>query len=112
MTSLRRQRNVKIVATLGPASDTYEMIRSLFVAGARPFLTWVCGAGAAVLVLGYLAVPVLLAIAQGKSVPDPDGPVLDLLYWLTATLVGARSLETVTGRARTAIRPAARPARG
>ena len=28
MTSIRRQRNVKIVATLGPASDTYEMIRS------------------------------------------------------------------------------------
>jgi pyruvate kinase len=37
MTSLRRQRNVKIVATLGPASDTYEMIRSLFVAGADVF---------------------------------------------------------------------------
>ena len=35
MTSFRRQRNVKIVATLGPASDTYEMIRSLFVAGAH-----------------------------------------------------------------------------
>ncbi|HRO10722.1 pyruvate kinase [Amaricoccus sp.] len=37
MTSLRRQRNVKIVATLGPASDTYEMIRSLFLAGADVF---------------------------------------------------------------------------
>ena len=37
MTSLRRQRNVKIVATLGPASDTYEMIRRLFVAGADVF---------------------------------------------------------------------------
>ena len=31
MTPIRRQRNVKIVATLGPASDTYEMIRALFV---------------------------------------------------------------------------------
>ena len=37
MTSIRRQRNVKIVATLGPASDTYEMIRALFVAGADVF---------------------------------------------------------------------------
>jgi pyruvate kinase len=37
MTSLRRQRNVKIVATLGPASDTYEMIRSLFITGADVF---------------------------------------------------------------------------
>ena len=37
MTSSRRQRNVKIVATLGPASDTLEMIRALFVAGADVF---------------------------------------------------------------------------
>ena len=33
----RRQRNVKIVATLGPASDSYEMIRALFIAGADVF---------------------------------------------------------------------------
>lgn len=37
MTPIRRQRNVKIVATLGPASDTYEMIRELFLAGADVF---------------------------------------------------------------------------
>lgn len=37
MTTIRRQRNVKIVATLGPASDSYEMIRDLFVAGADVF---------------------------------------------------------------------------
>jgi pyruvate kinase len=34
---MRRLRNVKIVATLGPASDTYEMIRKLFEAGADVF---------------------------------------------------------------------------
>ena len=34
---MRRLRNVKIVATLGPASDTYEMIRALFEAGADVF---------------------------------------------------------------------------
>ena len=32
-----RRRNVKIIATLGPASDTPEMIRSLFDAGADVF---------------------------------------------------------------------------
>ncbi len=34
---MRRQRNVKIVATLGPASDTYETIRALHEAGADVF---------------------------------------------------------------------------
>ncbi len=34
---MRRRRNVKIVATLGPASSSREMIRDLFVAGADVF---------------------------------------------------------------------------
>lgn len=34
---MRRHRNVKIVATLGPASDNYEMIRKLFETGADVF---------------------------------------------------------------------------
>lgn len=34
---MRRHRNVKIVATLGPASSTYEMIRALVDAGADVF---------------------------------------------------------------------------
>ena len=34
---MKRSRNVKIVATLGPASDTYEMIRALHEAGADVF---------------------------------------------------------------------------
>ena len=37
MTPIRRRRNVKIVATLGPSSDTYEMIRDLFMNGADVF---------------------------------------------------------------------------
>ena len=37
MSAIRRQRNVKIVATLGPASDTYDMIKALFIAGADVF---------------------------------------------------------------------------
>ena len=38
MTSpLRRHRMIKIVATLGPASSSYEMIRALFEAGADVF---------------------------------------------------------------------------
>jgi pyruvate kinase len=34
---MRRQRNAKIVATLGPSSSTPELIRALFVAGADVF---------------------------------------------------------------------------
>lgn len=34
---LRRDRNVKIVATLGPASSDYEMIKALYLAGADVF---------------------------------------------------------------------------
>ncbi len=34
---MRRHRNVKIVATLGPASNDYDMIRALFEAGADVF---------------------------------------------------------------------------
>jgi pyruvate kinase len=34
---MRRHRNVKIVATLGPASSTYDMIRALHEAGADVF---------------------------------------------------------------------------
>ncbi len=34
---MRRFRNVKIVATLGPASDSYKVIRTLFEAGADVF---------------------------------------------------------------------------
>ncbi len=34
---MKRDRNVKIVATLGPASDGYDMIRRLFEAGADVF---------------------------------------------------------------------------
>ncbi|KMW60593.1 Pyruvate kinase [Candidatus Rhodobacter oscarellae] len=34
---MRRRRNVKIVATLGPASSDYQMIRALFEAGADVF---------------------------------------------------------------------------
>jgi pyruvate kinase len=35
--TLRRQRQAKIVATLGPASSSIEMIRSLFLAGVDVF---------------------------------------------------------------------------
>ena len=35
--NMKRERSVKIVATLGPASTTYDMIRNLHEAGADVF---------------------------------------------------------------------------
>ena len=35
--TMKRDRNVKIVATLGPASNDYKMIRALHEAGADVF---------------------------------------------------------------------------
>ena len=34
---MRRQRNIKIVATLGPSSSDYETIKALHLAGADVF---------------------------------------------------------------------------
>jgi pyruvate kinase len=39
---MRRQRNAKLVATLGPASSTPEVIRSLYEAGSTSFPARAC----------------------------------------------------------------------
>lgn len=66
---------------------------SVFVAGARPFLLWVCGAGVALLLLMYLVMP-WLSVIFGFPLPPPVEPqVVDMLLYLTASLCGIRAFE-------------------
>lgn len=63
--------------------------RSTFVAGARPFLMWVCG-------LGFLFAFVINPVLQWL-VPDVGSPVLplDTMMELTLAMLGLAGLRTV-----------------
>lgn len=66
---------------------------SVFVAGARPFLLWVCGAGVAILMFMYLVMPWLAALFGLPLPPAVEPQVIDLLLYLTASLCGIRAFE-------------------
>lgn len=63
--------------------------RSLFVAGARPFLMWICG-------LGYLFAFVINPILQWlmPEAGSPDLP-MDVMMELTLAMLGLAGLRTV-----------------
>jgi hypothetical protein len=63
--------------------------RSIFVAGARPFLMWVCGVG---FLFAFLINPILQWIF-----PDVGTPVLplDVMLELTLAMLGLATLRTV-----------------
>lgn len=65
------------------------MHRSVFVAGARPFLLWVCG-------FGFLFAFVINPILQWLW-PDVGSPVLplDVMMELTLGMLGLASLRTI-----------------
>ena len=65
------------------------MHRSIFVAGARPFLMWVCGMG---FLFAFLLNPLLQWL-----MPDAGGPVLPLsaMMELTLAMLGLAGLRTV-----------------
>ena len=68
--------------------------RSLFVAGWRPAVGWVCVIG---LVYRYMAWPILKA--RGVDLPPPD-PAMDELLYALLGIAGLRSFEKFTGRTR------------
>ncbi len=90
---------------------------SLFVAGWRPFVGWVCGAA---LAFQYLVRPLLTAAASVFHVPDFALPSLDDNLWQLMLgmlgMGGLRTFEKLNGVQSTAVVPtvkaAAAPARG
>jgi hypothetical protein len=63
--------------------------RSTFVAGARPFLMWVCGFG---LLFAFLINPMIEWIAPDRGSPDLP---LDSMMELTLAMLGLATLRTV-----------------
>lgn len=61
--------------------------RSLFVAGARPFILWVCGLG---LSFAFIINPLL---QWATSIPGPELPV-DIMMELTLGMLGLAGLRT------------------
>lgn len=68
--------------------------RSMFVAGWRPAVGWVCVLG---LIYRYLAWPFLTS--RGLELPPPD-PAMDELLYALLGIAGLRSFEKFTGRSK------------
>ncbi len=75
---------------------------SLFVAGWRPFIGWVCGAALAWQYVGLPIAEWAMALLFGSTTPLPRVPGDDLFELVTAMLgmAGLRSLEKRIGVAR------------
>jgi hypothetical protein len=70
--------------------------RSLFVAGARPFIMWVCGAG---FLFSFVINPIIQWISGD---PGPQMPI-DIMMELTIAMLGLsglRTFEKLTDRAK------------
>jgi hypothetical protein len=63
--------------------------RSTFVAGARPFLMWVCGMG---LLFAFVLNPIIEWIAPDRGSPDLP---LEAMMELTIAMLGLAGLRTV-----------------
>lgn len=84
-------------ALLKEQSKTNQMEaqhKSLFVAGWRPFIGWVCGIG---LLYGFLLQPVLTWFYIGYFQTNPGFPTLDIpqIIGLVTGMLGLGSMRTV-----------------
>ena len=63
--------------------------RSIWVAGARPFLMWVCGVG---LAMAFIANPLIEFYTEGKELINVP---LDVIMELVIAMLGLSTLRTV-----------------
>lgn len=75
--------------------------RSLFVAGWRPFIGWVCGLGLAWAFLGHPMFEWFVAL-RGLAIPVPEIATDNMMELILALLGlgGLRTFEKLTGRAK------------
>jgi hypothetical protein len=71
------------------ANTTAAQHRSTFVAGARPFLLWVCGFG---FLFAFVINPILQWLCPDVGTPELP---LDVMMELTLAMLGLASLRTV-----------------
>ena len=69
--------------------------RSMFVAGWRPFLGWICGLG---LAIAFLVNPFIVWISPDATVPDVPTEVMMELVVAMLGLAGLRTYEKLQGR--------------
>ena len=69
---------------------------SIFVAGWRPFIGWVCGVA---MVYQYLARPLLIGVGGYTALPGLDGTLWEILAGMLG-IAGLRTWEKVKGVAR------------
>ena len=71
------------------ANVTSANHRSMFVAGARPFLLWVCGVG---LAMAFIANPLIEFFSDGEELINVP---LEQMMELTIAMLGLATLRTV-----------------
>lgn len=65
---------------------------SIFVAGWRPFVGWVCGFGLAFASIGY---PLMTWLARARGWPAPPTLDTDVLMYVLGAILGVGTLRTV-----------------
>ncbi len=71
--------------------------RSLFVAGWRPFIGWVCGI---TLAYSYILRDIMIWLFDAQGMPALDHETLTTLLYALLGLGGFRSLEKIQGRSK------------
>jgi len=70
--------------------------RSVFVAGARPFILWVCGVG---LAFSFLINPIIQWVTNDPGPVLPTDVIMELVLGMLG-LAGLRTVEKLSGRAK------------